>query len=264
MLGMGALRRHSGRGYRPEHPRTSRRAPAPPCGAAVPSAPPPSAPPAITSPLALRLCRYKRRSRGAVTGLCARNLQVLSVRTVPRASASTRSAAGTMREIVHIQAGQCGNQIGAKVGAPRGWGGERVAGPEGKGPGRSEALGEGRRVPRARAGAGPRGENGGGGGSRRSPAGSPAGVAHSRHGSRRGPGNHRTCHGTCSDAAVCAFNQGLLKFPRNRSYSGIYRGIQVSKIWIKTAVILIQWPHVEFNLDIFVYSLNEKNAVSLR
>lgn len=28
-----------------------------------------------------------------------------------------------MREIVHIQAGQCGNQIGAKVGAPRtGWG----------------------------------------------------------------------------------------------------------------------------------------------
>lgn len=115
MLGMGALRRHSGRGYRPEHPRTSRRAPAPPCGAAVPSAPPPSAPPAITSPLALRLCRYKRRSRGAVTGLCARNLQVLSVRTVPRASASTRSAAGTMREIVHIQAGQCGNQIGTKV-----------------------------------------------------------------------------------------------------------------------------------------------------
>ncbi|MBZ3874386.1 Tubulin beta-2A chain [Sciurus carolinensis] len=35
-------------------------------------------------------------------------------RTAPRASASTRSAAGTMREIVHIQAGQCGNQIGAK------------------------------------------------------------------------------------------------------------------------------------------------------
>lgn len=30
-----------------------------------------------------------------------------------------------MREIVHIQAGQCGNQIGAKVGAgdPRGGGG---------------------------------------------------------------------------------------------------------------------------------------------
>lgn len=32
--------------------------------------------------------------------------------------ASTPSTAGTMREIVHIQAGQCGNQIGAKVGAP--------------------------------------------------------------------------------------------------------------------------------------------------
>jgi hypothetical protein len=27
-----------------------------------------------------------------------------------------------MREIVHIQAGQCGNQIGAKVGAPLGRG----------------------------------------------------------------------------------------------------------------------------------------------
>ena len=27
-----------------------------------------------------------------------------------------------MREIVHIQAGQCGNQIGAKVGAAPGWG----------------------------------------------------------------------------------------------------------------------------------------------
>lgn len=54
-----------------------------------------------------------------MTGLCARNLQVLSVRTVPRASTSTRSAAGTMREIVHIQAGQCGNQIGTKVRRPR-------------------------------------------------------------------------------------------------------------------------------------------------
>lgn len=65
------------------------------------------------------------------------------MRTVPRASTSTRSAAGTMREIVHIQAGQCGNQIGAKVGALRGRGRERVAGPKGKGPGRGAAGPEG-------------------------------------------------------------------------------------------------------------------------
>lgn len=44
-----------------------------------------------------------------------------------------------MREIVHIQAGQCGNQIGAKVGAP------------------GEGSGRGRRAPRLRAGTGGKG-----------------------------------------------------------------------------------------------------------
>uniref|UniRef100_A0A286ZN27 Tubulin beta chain n=2 Tax=Laurasiatheria TaxID=314145 RepID=A0A286ZN27_PIG len=86
--------------------------------------------------------------------------------------AAPPSAAGIMREIVHIQAGQCGNQIGAKVGAGDGSrectlrggavrpreGQEGVAGPQGarRGPGgaggsRGCAQGRGRRVPRARA-----------------------------------------------------------------------------------------------------------------
>lgn len=52
------------------------------------------------------------------------------------AAAGAASDTGTMREIVHIQAGQCGNQIGAKVraGAGRRWGAIPGAAPRGDTP----------------------------------------------------------------------------------------------------------------------------------
>ena len=88
----------------------------------------PRAAPAVTSQR--RGPRLKRRGPGG-GGVCAESAGPRSV----QARASTRSTAGTMREIVHIQAGQCGNQIGAKVGAARGAEGRRgprAGAPEGQ------------------------------------------------------------------------------------------------------------------------------------
>lgn len=136
MPGLGALRGPRERRDRSKRPRTSHRAPAPSRGAAVPGAPPPSAPPAITSPRARLVSSYKKPSRWAATSLrspkCAGSRRAHSF----EGQRLHRSAAGTMREIVHIQAGQCGNQIGAKVGAP------------------GEGSGRGRRAPKVWAGSG--------------------------------------------------------------------------------------------------------------
>lgn len=78
----------------------------------------------------------------------------------------------------------------------------------------------------------------------------------------RGPTTHTTCHDERSDAAVYAFNQGPFKVrsePTLLQYVvGISVGILAHDIWIETAVIVIHWPNVKINLDIFVYSLNEK------
>ncbi|KAM4835406.1 tubulin beta-2A chain-like [Thomomys bottae] len=83
------------------------------CGASVP-APPPESTPTRASEWAGRCGGLNVGARELWPVFAPRLLPVRFACPALSDSSSTCSAASTMREIVHIQAGQCGNQIGAK------------------------------------------------------------------------------------------------------------------------------------------------------
>lgn len=67
-----------------------------------------------------RASRIGVESRQRVESLGARRGPAVAA-AVRRASSQSAEPAPAMREIVHIQAGQCGNQIGTKVGRAPGF-----------------------------------------------------------------------------------------------------------------------------------------------